>query len=125
MGFVNTMKVYRCAHSGLSVRVYHMVYANTCEEHKYLAGIRREKESFERLIRERGVRFHAGSSCKDLRTLLQNMLMPIYGDPRLESNDAVIKTISSRIAGGQQKLNAEPSRVSTGLILLEVGIDLL
>ena len=32
-----------------------MVYSNTCEEHKYLAGIRREKEAFERLIKERGV----------------------------------------------------------------------
>ena len=34
-----------------------MVYVNSCEEHKYLAGIRREKESFERLIKERGVCF--------------------------------------------------------------------
>ena len=33
-----------------------MIYENSCEEHKYLAGIRREKESFERLIKERGVR---------------------------------------------------------------------
>jgi hypothetical protein len=32
-----------------------MMYANSCEEHKYLAGIRKEKESFERLIKERGV----------------------------------------------------------------------
>jgi hypothetical protein len=31
-----------------------MVYSNSCEEHKYLAGIRRE-EAFERLIKERGV----------------------------------------------------------------------
>jgi DNA excision repair protein ERCC-4 len=31
-----------------------MVYSNSCEEHKYLAGIRKEKESFERLIKERG-----------------------------------------------------------------------
>ncbi|KAF8439286.1 hypothetical protein L210DRAFT_3541761 [Boletus edulis BED1] len=27
----------------------------SCEEHKYLAVLRREKESFERLIKERGV----------------------------------------------------------------------
>jgi DNA excision repair protein ERCC-4 len=33
-----------------------MVYQMSCEEHKYLAGIRREKESFEWLIKERGVR---------------------------------------------------------------------
>lgn len=35
--------------------MYFMVYHLSCEEHKYLAGLRREKESFERLIRERGV----------------------------------------------------------------------
>ena len=34
-----------------------MVYANSCEEHKYLAGIRKEKDSFQRLIKERGVSF--------------------------------------------------------------------
>ena len=39
----------------MPLRVYHMVYNNSCEEHKYLAGIRREKNSFERLIKERGV----------------------------------------------------------------------
>jgi hypothetical protein len=47
--------VYRSSNPGLGVRVYHMIYHNCCEEHKYLAGIRREKESFERMIKERGV----------------------------------------------------------------------
>lgn len=37
-----------------------MVYGDSCEEHKYLAGIRKEKASFERLIRERGVRLFEG-----------------------------------------------------------------
>jgi DNA excision repair protein ERCC-4 len=50
-------QVYRSSNPGLGVRVYHMTYHNCCEEHKYLAGIRKEKESFERLIKERGVRF--------------------------------------------------------------------
>ena len=50
-----TIQVYKCSNPGLPVRVYHMVYANSCEEHKYLAAIRREKESFEKLIKERAV----------------------------------------------------------------------
>ena len=33
-----------------------MLYRTSCEEHKYLAGLRREKEAFEKLIKERGVR---------------------------------------------------------------------
>lgn len=51
------MQVYKSSNPGLGVRVYHMVYSNSCEEHKYLAGIRMEKESFERLIKERGASF--------------------------------------------------------------------
>lgn len=49
-------KCYRSNNPGLAVRVYLMLYRNSCEEHKFLAGIRREKESFVRLIKERSVR---------------------------------------------------------------------
>lgn len=49
------IQVYRSSYAGLAVRVYHMVYANSCEEHRYLAAIRKEKEAFERLVKERGV----------------------------------------------------------------------
>ncbi|KAK0467113.1 uncharacterized protein EV420DRAFT_666448 [Desarmillaria tabescens] len=95
MEFIRRVEVYKCSNPGLSVRVYHMVYANSCEEHKYLAGIRREKESFERLIRERG-----------------SMLLPILEDPkRTSSSDEIIKTISTRVAGGRRELNKDPSRV--------------
>jgi DNA excision repair protein ERCC-4 len=48
-------KVYKSSNPGLGVRVYFMLYNTSCEEHKYLAGLRKEKDSFERLIRERGV----------------------------------------------------------------------
>ncbi|KAF6752030.1 hypothetical protein DFP72DRAFT_462496 [Ephemerocybe angulata] len=96
MEFIRRVEVYRSAHPGLGVRVYHMVYGNSCEEHKYLAGIRKEKNSFERLIKERG-----------------SMLLPIYEDRRDGSgrNEDTIKTISSRYAGGRRELNTEPSKV--------------
>ncbi|KAF8871579.1 hypothetical protein BD779DRAFT_1453779 [Infundibulicybe gibba] len=95
MEFVRRVEVYRSSNPGLGLRVYHMVYGNSCEEHKYLAGVRREKESFEKLIRERGT-----------------MLLPIL-DHRDASNpsDAIIKTISSRVGGGRKELNTEPSKV--------------
>lgn len=48
-------KCYRSSNPGLSVRVYLMIYRYSCEEHKFLAGIRREKEAFVRLIKERSV----------------------------------------------------------------------
>ncbi|KAK7448452.1 DNA repair protein RAD16 [Stygiomarasmius scandens] len=94
MEFVRRVEVYKCSNPGLAVRVYHMVYSNSCEEHKYLAGIRREKDSFERLIKERG-----------------SMLLPIYEDHQRTESDAIIKTISSRIAGGRRELNTAPSQV--------------
>ena len=52
---VDALKVYRNSHPGLGVRVYFMLYRLSSEEAKYLTGLRREKESFERLIKERGV----------------------------------------------------------------------
>ncbi|KAL0062171.1 DNA repair protein RAD16 [Marasmius tenuissimus] len=94
MEFVRRVEVYKCSNPHMGVRVYHMVYADSCEEHKYLAGIRREKDSFERLIRERG-----------------SMLLPILEDRRSTENDAMIKTISSRIAGGRRELSKTPSQV--------------
>ncbi|KAG6865039.1 hypothetical protein C0991_005532 [Blastosporella zonata] len=94
MEFIRRIEVYKSSHPGLAVRVYHMVYGNSCEEHKYLAGIRREKESFERLIKERG-----------------SMLLPLFEERRDGASDAVIKTISTRIAGGRRELDTQPSQV--------------
>ncbi|KAF8632697.1 hypothetical protein AX15_001750 [Amanita polypyramis BW_CC] len=94
MEFTRRIEVYRSSHTGLGVRVYHMVFRDSCEEHKYLAAIRKEKESFERLIKERGT-----------------MLIPILEERREGTGSDVIKTISSRIAGGRRELNSEASRV--------------
>ncbi|OCH91717.1 hypothetical protein OBBRIDRAFT_886730 [Obba rivulosa] len=95
--FVRRIEVYRNSNPGLGVRVYFLMYKLSCEEGKYLTGLRREKESFERLIKERG-----------------SMLMPIFEEHRSGSGavgDALIKTISTRIAGGRKDVTTEPSRV--------------
>ncbi|KDQ65067.1 hypothetical protein JAAARDRAFT_43863 [Jaapia argillacea MUCL 33604] len=93
--FVRRIEVYRSSNPGLGVRVYFMVYRDSCEEHKYLVGLRREKDAFERLIRERG-----------------SMLLPILEDrSRNDPTEAAIKTISTRLAGGRKEINKEPSRV--------------
>jgi len=59
-----------------------------------LAGIRREKEAFESLIKERG-----------------SMFITLNDERKDGPNDVIIKTISSRRAGGRRELNTEPSRV--------------
>ncbi|TDL21605.1 hypothetical protein BD410DRAFT_815247 [Rickenella mellea] len=90
--FIRRIECYRSSNPGLGVRVYFMVYHLSCEEHKYLAGLRREKDSFERLIKEKG-----------------SMLLPILDQPG-RTGDALIKTISTRIAGGKEA-SVEPSQV--------------
>ncbi|KAI0763850.1 hypothetical protein BD413DRAFT_698917 [Trametes elegans] len=92
--FIRRIEVYRNSNPGLAVRVYFMMYKLSCEEAKYLTGLRREKESFERLIRERG-----------------SMLMPIYEDRSSTAGEALIKTISTRVAGGRKEVSTEPERV--------------
>ncbi|KAF7318149.1 ERCC4 domain-containing protein [Mycena chlorophos] len=94
MDFVRRIEVYRSSSPGLNVRVYHMIYGNSCEEHKYLAGVRKEKDSFQRLIKERGT-----------------MLLPIFEDKTDARSEALIKTISTRVAGGRREVRSEPAQV--------------
>ncbi|KAF9527873.1 hypothetical protein CPB83DRAFT_855339 [Crepidotus variabilis] len=95
MDFVRRVEVYKNSNPGIAVRVYHMVYSNSCEEHKYLAGVRKEKDAFQKLIKERS-----------------NMVITLTEDRReATANDAIIKTISTRMAGGRREINQEPSRV--------------
>ncbi|KIK34919.1 hypothetical protein CY34DRAFT_17380 [Suillus luteus UH-Slu-Lm8-n1] len=94
LDFVRRIEVYRNSNPGMGVRIYFMVYQLCCEEHKYLAGLRREKESFEKLIKERG-----------------SMLLPIFEDKHAGKCDAVIKTISTRLAGGRKELSTVASQV--------------
>lgn len=92
--FVRRVEVYKNSHPGLGVRVYFMIYQLSCEEHKYLAALRREKDSFERLIKERAT-----------------MLVPVFEDQRPKAGDQFIQTISTRLAGGRKELTAQPSQV--------------
>lgn len=53
--FIRRIEVYRGCNPGLGVRMYFMMYADSVEEQRYLAGLRKEKDAFERLIKEKGV----------------------------------------------------------------------
>ncbi|PWZ00136.1 DNA repair protein [Testicularia cyperi] len=95
--FVRRIEIYRSANPGVGVRVYFLIYADSVEEQRYLSALRREKESFERLIREKSM-----------------MALPLAADGRPSTEDAdqrFLRTISSRIAGGQRTATAEPPRI--------------
>ncbi|CBQ73585.1 related to RAD1-component of the nucleotide excision repairosome [Sporisorium reilianum SRZ2] len=95
--FVRRVEVYRSTNPGVGVRVYFLIYADSVEEQRYLSALRREKESFERLIREKSM-----------------MALPLSADGRPIAEDAdqrFLRTISSRVAGGQRSATAEPPRI--------------
>lgn len=54
--FVRQLEVFKTIHHDIDMRVYFMIYSNSCEEQRYLTSVRCEKESFEILIREKAVR---------------------------------------------------------------------
>jgi DNA excision repair protein ERCC-4 len=55
--FIRRIEVYRSSHTDRNVKVYFMYYSGSVEEQRYLSAVRREKDAFTKLIRERGVSF--------------------------------------------------------------------
>lgn len=53
--FIRRVEVYRSSHNDQGVRVYFMYYGGSVEEQRYLSTVRKEKDAFTRLIREKGV----------------------------------------------------------------------
>ncbi|KAI8332645.1 hypothetical protein BC941DRAFT_436197 [Chlamydoabsidia padenii] len=85
--FIRRVEVYRALNPSLQVRVYFMVYDSSVEEQKYLSLIRKEKEAFEKLIREKSI-----------------MAIPIQ-QKRTEKDEVFIRTVSSRYGGGELKIS--------------------
>jgi DNA excision repair protein ERCC-4 len=59
--FIRRVEVYRSSHTDRSVRVYFMYYGESVEERRYLSAVRREKDAFTKLIKEKGVRLLSSS----------------------------------------------------------------
>lgn len=53
--FVRCIEVYKASYPGKQVRVYFTVYDNSVEEQLYLSALRREKDAFTKLIRDKAV----------------------------------------------------------------------
>ncbi|GAN08149.1 DNA repair endonuclease XPF [Mucor ambiguus] len=98
--FVRQIEVYRAQHPAVNIRVYFMLYENSVEEQNYLSLIRKEKESFERLIHEKSI-----------------MAIPLP-DKRPERQDVAIlrpSSSSSRVAGGQVKVVTGPQIITVDM----------
>ncbi|WPG98185.1 dna repair protein rad16 [Acrodontium crateriforme] len=94
--FIRRIEVYRSSHSSRQVRVYFMYYGGSVEEQRYLSAVRREKDAFTKLIRERG-----------------NMAVTLTHDTSGEdAQEAFLRTVNTRIAGGGRlAATSEPPRV--------------
>lgn len=97
--FIRRVEVYRASHPARTLKVYFLYYANSVEEQRYLSAVRKEKDAFTRLIREKG-----------------NMALVIQNDPAVEDpQEFFLRTINTRIAGGGRvAATAEPPRVIPG-----------
>lgn len=81
--FIRRVEVYRSSHSSRTVRVYFLYYGGSVEEQRYLSAVRREKDAFTKLIRERG-----------------SMAVTITDAGPVDPQEAFLRTVNTRIAGG-------------------------
>lgn len=51
--FVRQLEVFKASRPGIPLRVYFLIYAGSVEEQRYLTTLRKEKEAFELLIKEK------------------------------------------------------------------------
>lgn len=86
VSFVRRVECYRTRNPELNVKPYFLMYSESVEEQKYLSNVRREKESFEKLIRENST-----------------MVIPLEVEARPGDNTQgqLVQSISSRQAGGR------------------------
>jgi DNA excision repair protein ERCC-4 len=94
--FIRRVEVYRACHPNRHLKVYFLYYENSVEEQRYLSAVRKEKDAFTRLIREKG-----------------NMALVIQNDVAVEDpQEFFLRTINTRIAGGGRiAATAQPPRV--------------
>ncbi|EEP79675.1 MUS38 protein [Uncinocarpus reesii 1704] len=82
--FIRRIEVYRSSHTNRDVRVFVMYYGDSVEEQQFLSAVRREKDAFTKLIKEKG-----------------SMAMSLTHDRSLEDpQEQFLRTVNTRIAGG-------------------------
>ncbi|CAK7266878.1 DNA repair protein RAD16 [Sporothrix epigloea] len=87
--FIRRIEVYRSSHNDRAVRTYFMYYGGSVEEQKYLTAVRREKDAFTKLIKERA------SMAVTLTTTASHNISNA-DDPQ----ELFLRTVNTRIAGG-------------------------
>ncbi|XP_069036755.1 DNA repair endonuclease XPF [Lepisosteus oculatus] len=91
--FVRQLEVYKASRPGQPLRVYFLIYGGSTEEQRYLTALRKEKQAFEHLIREKA-----------------SMVVPEEREGRGDTNLDLVRnaepasaSTSTRKAGGQEE----------------------
>uniref|UniRef100_A0A663N4T6 DNA repair endonuclease XPF n=2 Tax=Athene cunicularia TaxID=194338 RepID=A0A663N4T6_ATHCN len=91
--FVRQLEIYKASRPGKPLRVYFLIYGGSTEEQRYLTALRKEKEAFEKLIREKA-----------------GMVIPEEREGRDETNLDLVRdakpasaSTDTRKAGGQEQ----------------------
>ncbi|KAK3363535.1 hypothetical protein B0T25DRAFT_46715 [Lasiosphaeria hispida] len=95
--FIRRVEVYRSSHNDRNVRVYFLYYGGSVEEQRYLSMVRREKDAFTKLIKERAT---------------MSVVMTVDAHGAEDPQEAFLRTVNTRIAGGGRlAATAQPPRV--------------
>ncbi|KAG8432939.1 hypothetical protein GDO86_017269 [Hymenochirus boettgeri] len=97
LSFVRQLEIYR-ASKQKSLRVYFLIYGGSTEEQRYLTSLRKEKEAFEKLIREK-----ASMVIPEERDGKDNTNLDLQRDAAAEAS------ADTRKAGGQQPCHVQQS----------------
>jgi DNA excision repair protein ERCC-4 len=95
--FIRRIEVYRSSHNDRNVRSYYMCYSGSIEEQRFLYAVRREKDAFTKIIKEKA-----------------NMSIVLTTDAKgiEDPQESFLRTVNTRIAGGGRlAATAEPPRV--------------
>ncbi|KTW27428.1 hypothetical protein T552_02406 [Pneumocystis carinii B80] len=93
---IRRIELYHSIYKNELLRVYFMYYGNSVEEQKYLATVRREKDSFAKLVKEKG-----------------NMAILLTEDKSNTNPESLLsKPVNLKIEGGVKSMaNTESSRI--------------
>ncbi|BFZ58540.1 DNA repair protein RAD16 [Savitreella phatthalungensis] len=94
--FIRRIERYRSTYRDVNLRTYFMFYGGSVEEQRYLSAVRKEKDAFTKLIKEKA-----------------NMALVLGHDVRVDDQqEQFLRTVNTRIAGGGRlRATAEQPRV--------------
>ncbi|KAK9371125.1 hypothetical protein V1509DRAFT_613661 [Lipomyces kononenkoae] len=95
--FIRRLEVYRASNRDRQLKIFLMYYGGSIEEQRYLGAVRKEKDAFSKLIRERGN---------------MAMVMTTEVDDMTAPEDSFLRKVNTRIAGGgRMDVTVTPPRV--------------